>query len=116
MQTPVHLDEAKLNMVEYTESGLPGCIGSSDCMHILTEECQYNLKNNHLGGKSSNTTWTFNLMCNHQHRILHTTIGGPGCWNNQTMVHFDKFISGICDGLILSENKFNLVSYNSNKI
>jgi hypothetical protein len=63
--TPVHLDEAKLNMVEYTESGLPGCIGSSDCMHILTEECQYNLKNNHLGGKSSNTTWTFNLTCNH---------------------------------------------------
>ncbi len=86
VQTPVHLGEAKSNMVEYVESGLPGCVGSSDCMHILTEGCQYDLKNNHLGGKSSNTTRTFNLTCNHQRCILHTTIGGPGCRNNQTMV------------------------------
>ena len=31
------------------------------------------------------------------------------------MVHFDKFISGIHDGLLLSKNKFNLVWYNSDK-
>jgi hypothetical protein len=31
------------------------------------------------------------------------------------MVHFDKFISGIRDGLLLSKNKFNLVSYDSDK-
>ena len=31
------------------------------------------------------------------------------------MVYFDKFISGIRDGLLLSKNKFNLVSNNSNK-
>jgi hypothetical protein len=31
------------------------------------------------------------------------------------MVHLDNFISGIHDGLILSNNKFNLVSYDSNK-
>jgi hypothetical protein len=65
VQTPVHLDEAKSNMVEYTESRLPGCIGSSNCTHILMEGCKYNLKSNHLGGKSSNTTCTFNLTCNH---------------------------------------------------
>ncbi len=115
VQNPVHLDEAKSNMVEYAESGLPGCVGSSDCMHILTEGCQYNLKNNHLGRKNSNTTRTFKLTCNHGRRILHMTIGGPGCWNDQTMVHFDKFISGIHDGLILSKNEFNLMSYDSDK-
>jgi hypothetical protein len=115
VQTPVHLDEANSNMVEYAESGLPGCVGSSDCMHILTEGCQYNLKNSHLGGKSSNTTRTFNLTCNHQRRILHTTIGGPSHWNDQTMVRFDKFISGIHDGLLLCENNFKLVLYDSNK-
>ncbi len=27
VQTPVHLDEAKSNMEECTESGLPGCVG-----------------------------------------------------------------------------------------
>jgi hypothetical protein len=116
VQTPVHMGEAKSNMVEYAESGLPGCVSLSDCTLILTEGCQYNLKNNHSGKKRGNTTRTFNLTCNHPRCILHMTIGGPDPWNNQTMVHFDKFISGICDGLILSENKFNLVSYNSNKI
>jgi hypothetical protein len=77
VQTPEHLNEAKLNMLEYAESGLPGCVGSSDCMHILMEGYQYNLKNNHLGRKSSNTTRTFNLTCTHQRRILHTTLVVP---------------------------------------
>ncbi len=115
MQTSVHLDEAKSNMVEYAESGLPGCVGSSDCTHILTDGCEYNMNSNHLGGKSSNSTRTFNLRCNHQCRIFHTTKGGPGCWNKQTMVRLDNFISGNHDGLILSDNKFNLVSYDGNK-
>jgi hypothetical protein len=115
VQTPVNLDEAKSNIVEYAESGLPGCIGSSDCTHILTQGCEYNLKNNHTGGTSRNTTCTFNLMCNHRRHILYTSIGGPGCWNNQTMVCLDNFISDIYDGLILSYNEFNLVLYDSNK-
>ncbi len=65
VQTPVHLDKAKSNMIEYAESGLPGCTGSSDCMHVLTQGCEYNLKDSHLGRKSSDTTCTFNLTCNH---------------------------------------------------
>ncbi len=115
VQFPLHLDKAKSNMEEYAESGLPGCVGSSDCTHILTEGCEYNLKNNHLGIKSSNTTCTFNLTCNHQRCILHTTNGGPGHWNNQTMVSLDNFITGIRDGMILSDNKFNLLSYDGDE-
>jgi hypothetical protein len=108
--TPVHLAEVQSNMAEYAEAGFPGCIGSSDCTHITTEQCEYNLKNNHLGGKSSHTTCTFNLTCNHRRRILHTTRGGPGCWNNQTMVRFDAFLTNVRDGRILTD-KFELLSY-----
>ena len=64
--TPVNLAEAQSNMAEYAEAGLPGCVGSSDCTHITTEGCEYKLKNNHRGGKSSHTTRTFNLTCNHR--------------------------------------------------
>ena len=64
--TPVNLAEAQSNMTEYAEAGFSGCVGSSDCTHITTERCEYNLKNNHLGGKSSHTTCTFNLTCNHR--------------------------------------------------
>jgi hypothetical protein len=84
--TPVNLPEALSNMKEYSEAGFPGCVGSSDCTHIVTDRCEYNLKNNHLGAKNSLTTRTFNLICNHRRRILHTTHGGPGRWNDQTMV------------------------------
>ena len=46
---------------EYSVAGFPGCVGSSDSTHIVTDRCEYNLKNNHLGAKNSLTTRTFNL-------------------------------------------------------
>ncbi len=95
--TPVHLDEVKSNMEEFGESGLPGCVGSSDCMHVVMGGCEYFLKNNHLGRKSSHTICTNNLACNHRCCILHTTSGGPGCWNDQMMVCLDQIIMGIYD-------------------
>ena len=81
--TPVDLPQADLNMHEYSQAGFPGCVGSCDCTHIVTKRCEYNLKNNHLGAKSSLTMRTFNLTCNHRRRILHMTNGGPGGTINQ---------------------------------
>jgi hypothetical protein len=89
--TPVNLQKAMSHMAEYGLAGFPGCVGSCDCTHITTERCEYFLKNSHLGPKSSHTTRTFNLTCNHRQRILHTTNGGPGQWNDQTMVRLDDF-------------------------
>ena len=37
VSTPVNLAEAQSNMAEYTETGFPGCVGSTDCTHITTE-------------------------------------------------------------------------------
>jgi hypothetical protein len=108
--TPVNLPESKSNMHEYSKAGFPGCVGLSDCMHIITDCCQYNLKNYHLGVKSSLTTRTFNVTCNHHHRILHSTHGGPGRWNNQTLVWLDLFVSGICDGSILDNVSYELLA------
>lgn len=45
---------------------------------------------------------------NHRRRILHSTRGGPGRWNDQTMVRFDEFISGIRDGTVLENMEFEL--------
>ena len=108
--TPVDLPEATSNMQEYSQAGFPGCVGSCDCTHIVTERCEYNLKNNHLGAKNSHTTRTFNLTCNHRRRILHTTNGGPGRWNDQSMVRLDTFVSGIRDGSVLSDCDFELLA------
>jgi hypothetical protein len=109
--TPHNIDEANTHMREFEESGFPGCVGSSDATHITTDRCEYNLKNNHLGPKSSLTARSYNLCVNHRRRILHSTPGGHARWNDQTMVRFDRFITQIrSDGLNLQENTFELLA------
>jgi hypothetical protein len=78
--------------------GRPRCIGSTDATHIAIEKCACRLHNNHLGSKQHLTTRTFNLTVNHRCRILSTTIGMPGRWNDKTVVLFDEFVSGIYEG------------------
>ena len=97
-------------MHKYSQAEFPGCVCSCDCTHIITERCEYNLKYNHLGAKNSLITWTFILTCNHHHRILHKTNRGPGCWNDQSMVRMDTFVSGIRGGSVLDDCDFELLA------
>ncbi|KAL7425544.1 hypothetical protein ACHAXH_000097, partial [Discostella pseudostelligera] len=83
--------DATTHMAEFVASGFPGCVGSSDCTHISTERCEYTLRNQHIGQKSSGPTRSFSLTANHRRQILHTSSGGPGSWNDQTMVRHDSF-------------------------
>ncbi|KAL3762008.1 hypothetical protein ACHAWU_002104 [Discostella pseudostelligera] len=112
--TPQNAEEAKTHSIEYEKAGFPGCIGSCDCTHITTEKCQYKLKNNHTGHNKKETTRTFNLTANHRRRILHSTRGGPGRWNDQTMVTYDRFITGLHEGTGLADISFQLFEYNDN--
>ena len=108
VNAPQTFDEAKRHMAEFTEAGLAGSVGSSDCTNIVSEKIEYNLRNNHLGPKSSHTARTFSLTANHRKRILHSTKGGPARWNDQMMVRFDQFVSGIWDGTRLQDVEFEL--------
>jgi hypothetical protein len=94
VQFPSNYEEAKRHMREFAMAGLPGCVGSTDATHIVTWACEYNLRNNHLGGKSKAKTRSFNTMCNHRRHILHSTRGGPGRWN-------DKQVYFVACGLFL---------------
>ena len=107
--------EATTHMAEFVASGFPGCVGSSDCTHILTERCEYALRNQHIGQKSSGPTRSFSLTANHRRQILHTSSGGPGSWNDQTMVWHDDFVSGIYSGEYLTDIEFELHEYNNHR-
>lgn len=113
---PKTATEAETHMAEFIASGFPGCVGSSDCTHIATERCEYSLRNMHIGAKSSHPTRSFSLTANHRRRILHTSSGGPGSWNDQTMVRRDDFVSGIYHGLYLEDVEFELRDYTSGGI
>jgi hypothetical protein len=105
---PRTAQQSETHIHEFTLAGLPGCVGSSDCTHILVKRCQYAIRNQHIGAKSSSTTRTFNITVNHRKQILHTSRGGPGSWNDQTMVRRDTFIQGMYDGKHLSDVEFEL--------
>jgi hypothetical protein len=96
---PNSVEELQSHEREFAMAGFTGCIGSTDATHIAIEKCSYRLRNNHLGSKQHLTTRTFNLTVNHRRRILSTTIGMPGRWNDKTVVLFDEFVSGIYEGL-----------------
>jgi len=80
---------------EYDIAGFPGCIGSTDATHIPLEKVCVSLRQAHLGFKSKSTMRTYNLTCNHRRKILHTTSGHPGRWNDKTLVRFDSFMSNL---------------------
>ena len=52
------------------------------------------------------------MTVNHRRRILSTTTGHPSRWNDQTLVRFDKFVTGIKDGTILDDVEFELMEKN----
>ena len=54
------------------------------------------------------------MTVNHRRRILGTTTGHPGSWNNKTLVLYDTFIRGIKRGEILDDNEFELYEKDAN--
>jgi hypothetical protein len=95
-------------MHEYILAGFPGCIGSADATHVTLEKCWAKLANMHSGGKSSHTTRAFNITVNHRRRILYSTKGYPGRWNDKTLVQFDEMLRGMRNGTLLENVDFKL--------
>ena len=109
MLAPSTLEELQDCESEYRSAGFPGCIGSTDATHIPLEKVSYGLRQAHLGYKMSTTTRTYNLTVNHRRKILHTTTGHPGRWNDKTLVRFDSLMNQLVrDGEFNSTMSFVL--------
>ena len=70
---PTNVTAAEKHMHEMKETGLHGCMGLIDVMHIIHEQNSARFKQNYLGGKDSHTTHAFNITVNHRRHILSTT-------------------------------------------
>ena len=105
---PSTIEELRDCEAEYRSAGFPGCIGSTDATHIPLEKVSFGLRQAHLGYKMSGTTRTYNLTVNHRRKILHSTTGHPGRWNDKTLVRFDGFMRQIREGQFNSTMSFVL--------
>lgn len=108
VKIPETAEEISDCMAEFNEAGFHGCIGSADATHIVIEKCYKNLRNQHLGAKSSLTTRAFQITVNHRRKILATTAGLPGRWNDKTVIRFDGFLTSIRRGTLYQDITFQL--------
>jgi hypothetical protein len=105
---PSTIQELRECESEYRKAGFPGCIGSTDATHITLEKVRFGIRQPHLGFKSSQTTRTYNVTVNHRRKILHSTTGHPGRWNDKTLVRFDGLMHQLREGDLNSSMSFNL--------
>lgn len=99
----------------YSELGLPGCIGSTDCVHIRWERCPSGERSLHKG-KEGYPTLSYEVSVDHTKRIIAATQGHPGARNDKTIVKFDGFVTDIFQKRLYSEVPFDLHTSNGRVI
>ena len=115
VKSPQTSSKVEQHMHEFTHAGMPGAFASMDATHIVHERCKWKYKRAHIGHKSKHATRTYNLMVNHRRRILASTKGHPGSFNDKTLIMFDKFVHDIIDGK-LDDYTFELLEQHGTEI
>ena len=77
-------------------------------------KCSQWAYNTHNGFKFNVPARTDNVTVDHSRRILASTTGHPGTWNDKTLILFDDFICGVNDGKLHKDFIFNL--YEKDKV
>ena len=100
--------DVKVQESVFKLAGFDGCIGSSDGTHIPMLKCAQWASNLHKGFKLNVPARTYNVTVDHSRRILGSTSGHPGTWNDKTLILFDDFISSVHKGKRYKDYEFKL--------
>ena len=92
---------------EYTSAGFPGCLGSTDGVHISWDKCHAQQKMLHTG-KEKYPTVAYNVTVNHRRWIMSVSRGFFGSYNDKTIVKYDPFINDIRNRRKYHDYKFDL--------
>jgi hypothetical protein len=79
-------------MAIYERMGLPGCIGSTDVVHLRWDMCPSN-KQNVCTGKEHYPTVAYQCTADHHKKILSVTSSHYGSHNDKIIVHYDDFVN-----------------------
>ena len=101
-------DDAEYDAVEsvYREKGLPGCVGSVDCVHVDWDRCPAGFRGECVG-KSGTPTLAFEVVAAHDGRIQSVSAYNPGAQNDKTIAQNDEAIAKVRqEGTFLSTKTF----------
>jgi len=108
---PTTAEQYQSHQSEFNMGGLTGAGFSTDASNVIMWRCEHNLKQANIGFKNSHPARTYNVSVNHRQRVLHSTGGHPGRWNDKTLAIFDNFLSGIHESKILQDVEFELFAW-----
>ena len=92
-------DELELDFVmnEYKSMGLPGCVGSVDCVHIGWDMCPVQLTSLYKG-KEGYPSIAYEVICTSRKFIQSVSVGHPGARNDKHIVRTDRSVMKLLDG------------------
>ena len=103
---PRNTDELNAVTSLYSAVGFPGCVGSTDCVHIRWEMCPALHFNTYKNGKNSYASIAYEMTVDHSKRFQSTTIGHYGTTSDMTIVKFDGFVNKVKTEAFYTETAF----------
>ena len=91
----------------YARMGLPGCIGSTDCVHLKWDRCPTGICNL-CCGKEGFPSLAYSCEVDHHRKILGATASFFGARNDKTIVRHDKYITDVKYKLVHEEITFDV--------
>jgi Plant transposon protein. len=73
---------------QYEQRGLPGCVGSIDCVHVCWDRCPASM-HSVCKGKDKVPTLAFQVVCSHAKRIMYVSDYFWGTYNDKTIARLD---------------------------
>jgi hypothetical protein len=87
----------------YERKGLPGCVGSVDCVHVCWDKCPSSLHST-CKGKDKVPTLAFEVACSHTKKILHVSQYFWGTYNDKTISRLDPLFRFLRDDIVSRHN------------
>ena len=94
---PRDMEEFNNVVGEYTAMGLPGCVGSVDCVHIGWDMCPTQQQNMYKG-KEGYPSIAYEVICTSRKFIQSVSAGHPGSRNDKHIVRTDETVMSLLYG------------------
>ena len=82
---------------EYSARGLPGCVGSIDCVHVGWDQCP-NQYHSLYTGKEGFPSVAYEVICTSRKFIQSVSAGHPGSRNDKHIVRTDDSVMQLLEG------------------
>jgi hypothetical protein len=94
-------------VVQYARRGFPGCIGSTDVVHVPWDRVPAALVSAYIG-KEGIPTVAYEVTVRHDRWIMAASQGFAGSWNDKTIVHYDTFVNRFRSGDLYGNVQFEV--------